>query len=99
MNLKKAGFILFLAGLTLGLATVAPTFAGFLRAFQGVAAEQGQPQPEHVADVVADSVRWTALLGGGSVLLLLLGAGLLVAGMLRSGPRDEELPTAAARRR
>ena len=62
MNLKKAGFILFIAGLTLGLAAV-----GYFRSWPwGIAA----------------------------LLLTLAGAALLVVGMRRSGPRDEELPTA-----
>lgn len=62
--LKKAGFILFLAGLTLGLTAV-----GYFDSWNfGIAA----------------------------VVLLVLGAILLVVGMLRSGPRDEELPTADA---
>ena len=65
--MKKTGFILFLAGLTYGLATL-----GYLRS-------------------------WPNALG--ALFLMVVGAGLLLAGMLREGPRDEELPTADARRK
>ena len=64
--MKKTGFILFLAGLTYGLATLGtlPT--------------------------------WPHALG--AILLGLAGAVVLFLGMRREGTRDEELPTADARR-
>lgn len=62
--MKKAGFILLLAGATLALATIAS-----LRS-------------------------WPA--GAAALVLMVAGAALLATGMYRSGPRDEELPTAEA---
>ena len=64
--MKKTGFILLLAGLTSGLATI-----GYFQT-------------------------WTNALG--TAFLLIAGAITLAAGMLREGTRDEELPTAEARR-
>ena len=64
--MKKTGFILLLAGLTYGLATI-----GYLPS-------------------------WPNALG--AAVLLVAGTIILVAGMRREGTRDEELPTAEARR-
>lgn len=64
--MKKAGFILLLAGLTYGVASL-----GYFRSWPNAAV---------------------------ALLLMASGAALLIAGMRRSGPRDEELPTAEARR-
>ncbi|MGC1274032.1 MAG: hypothetical protein WBC44_10020 [Planctomycetaceae bacterium] len=64
--MKKTGFILLLAGLTYGLATI-----GYFQT-------------------------WTNALG--AAFLLIAGTIILTVGMRREGPRDEELPTADARR-
>ena len=65
--MKKAGVILLLAGLTLGVASLA--------------APPNLSRP----------------LGITGIAVAVVGAVALVVGMIRSGPRDEELPTAEAR--